>query len=100
MLCCAGVRHPIVICIALATCFGISSRSAAHPMVENALDVVNSPDKIVIDARVSMEEILLVEASAGATPSRDRWAELSRAHGDYVLKHLRVRVDGVTLTGR
>jgi hypothetical protein len=72
----------------------------AHPMVEDALDVVVSPDRIVIDARISMEQVLVAGAAGGAAPPRERWIELCRLHGEYVRTHLRVRADGHRVEGR
>ena len=69
----------------------------AHPMVENALDIVIGPDKILIDARISMEQIIV--ASAHANPPNDLWPALARAHADYALHHLQVRVDGQLIPG-
>ncbi len=69
----------------------------AHPMVENALDIVIGPDKILIDARISMEQVFV--ASANANPPNDLWPALARAHAGYVLHHLQVRVDGQLIPG-
>ena len=77
----------------------IAPAAVAHPMAENVLDIVISPDRIIIDARISMEEILVAESKGVATNARDHWVEWSRTHGDYVLKHLRVRVDGNKISG-
>ena len=54
-------------------------RAGAHPMVQNALDVVIAPDRVLIDARVAMEELELVEAG-GKTVTAERRADLARAH--------------------
>lgn len=70
-----------------------------HPMVEDALDVVIGRDKIVIDARISMEQILIAGAEGRATPARERWLQLAREHGDYVLRHLQIRVEGQVIQG-
>jgi hydrogenase/urease accessory protein HupE len=67
-------------------------------MVEDALDVVIGKEKIVIDARITMEEILLVGA-IGRDVTPDQWAALAREHGPYLLKHLRIRVDGQLIAG-
>jgi hydrogenase/urease accessory protein HupE len=74
--------------------------AAAHPIAENALDVVIWPDKVVIDARVTGEEVMVVEGGGAAPPPVPFWGELPRSHGQYVLKHLHVKVDGKPVEGR
>jgi hypothetical protein len=77
----------------------------AHPLVEDALDVVIAPQAITIEARVAMEQVFVVAgAGAGsggqlAAPAKERWEELARGQTDYVRKHLRVIVDGVEVKG-
>jgi hypothetical protein len=74
--------------------------SRAHPLVEDALDVVIAPRQITIDARISMEQVFVVAGSSGqATPAKERWEELARGQGDYLRRHLRVIVDDVELAG-
>lgn len=86
-------------CILVSTLLLISSlRARAHPLVEDALDVVIGQDKIVIDARITMEEILLVGAN-GRDVTPDQWTTLAREHAPYLLKHLRVRADGQLIVG-
>jgi hypothetical protein len=74
----------------------------AHPLVEDALDVVIGPQAITIEARVAMEQVFVVAGAGGqlATSAKQRWEELARGQSDYVLKHLRVIVDDVELKGR
>jgi hydrogenase/urease accessory protein HupE len=72
----------------------------AHPIAENAVDVVIWPDKVVIDARVTGEEVMVVEGGGAAPPPVPFWGELPRSHGEYVLKHLHVKVDGKAVEGR
>lgn len=76
----------------------LAATAEAHPLVENALDVVIARDKIVVDARISMEEVLLV--GGGGTPTRERLAEITRSHGAYVLKHTQLTVDGARVEGK
>ena len=73
-------------------------QAAAHPMVENALEIVIDRQKITIEARVSMEEVLLVEVDP--TAPRDYWPTLVETHGEYVPKHLRVSADGQAVAGK
>ncbi len=64
----------------------------AHPLVENALDVVIGRDRVTIDAKISREQIAQVEAK-GAAPPPDWWPDLVRKHADYVARHLRIAAD-------
>lgn len=69
--------------------------AGAHPLIEDALDAVVSPQKLTIELRVAPEEIT-VEAGtpAGQAPS----PAVRRVHAAYVAKHLRVELDGLPLT--
>ena len=77
-----------------AVSIGWSMTAAAHPMVENALDVVIEPTRIFIDARISPEQILLVESAGNARPSAEEWPGLIQKHAAYVRDHLHLKVDG------
>ena len=72
----------------------------AHQIVENALDVVIYPDKIVIDARISMEETLVIEADSETRPPREMWPKWAVRHQSYVLGHLKIQSDGQTRRGK
>lgn len=82
-----------VILVAILVLLGLAAPAAAHPLLENALDVVIGRARIVIEARVAREQILLVEAGGAQQVAPGRWPELARAHAAYVGKHLRVRAD-------
>jgi hypothetical protein len=85
--------------IFLFVCAAVSPRmAAAHPVAQGALEVVVSPERVNVTARVSMEEVL-VAAAYGAQKSASV-LEMLRAHGDYLLAHFRVVVDGRQLDGR
>lgn len=66
----------------------------AHPLIEDALDAVVSPQKLSIELRVAPEEITV---EAGAPASQAPSPEVRRAHAAYVAKHLRVDVDGLLI---
>jgi hypothetical protein len=87
----------------VAVLAALASGSRAHPLVDNALDVAIAPQRITIDARVSMEQVLLVEAGAGQQPppppAREECEKLARRHTEYVLGHVRVLADGEELAG-
>jgi hydrogenase/urease accessory protein HupE len=55
-------------------------------------------DRITIEARISKEELMLVGTGGLPVPD-DTWAEMGRNHAEYVLKHLRVNVDGKPVSG-
>src|SRR4051812_46449432 len=89
------------LCILLALAALSWPRSAsAHPMVENVLDVEIAPARITVTARVSMEEVLVAEAAGGAGVSDETRTQAARSHGAYVLRHLHLRADGQSLTGK
>ena len=84
----------ILAAIAALVVLALAAPLSAHPMVENALDVVIERGRIVIDARISPEQILAAEWN-GQTPQREsQWPELIRMHARYLRKHLRVKVNG------
>lgn len=79
--------------------------AAAHPIIQNAIDVVISREKITLDVRVAMEEVLLVEnggkpgaASAPEAPA-ERLPALVEAHKGYVLKRLQMAADHAPVAG-
>src|SRR5260221_4694586 len=78
-----------------ALCVAVwATAAAAHPMVEHALEVVIAPDRVTITARITVEEVQLVEGTGRPL------AEAARVHGAYVVRHLRVRADGAPVAGR
>src|SRR5258706_613773 len=85
--------------IALAALLTWTCSAAAHPMVEDALDIVIAPQRITLVARVWMEEVLLTEAAGGAGDSAAMLGQSVAAHGEYVLRHLHVRVNGREVGG-
>jgi len=72
----------------------------AHQIAENAIDVVIYPQKITIDARISMEEVLAVEANSATRPPREVWSKLAAKHEPYVLAHLKIQSDGQSRSGK
>ena len=73
--------------------------AVAHPLIENALDVVVSPEQIVIDARISNEEVLLLATHDDFAPTEEQYQQEIKTHGDYVLSHVHVHVDGQVVAG-
>jgi hydrogenase/urease accessory protein HupE len=84
--------------ICLFACASVARIAAAHPVAQGALQVVVFPERVIVTARVSMEEVLVVAAyGAQKAPSV---LEMVRAHGDYLLAHFRVAADGRPIHGR
>src|SRR4051812_11348398 len=78
----------------------VSSSALAHPVAQGALDIQIFPDKTLVQAHVSGEEIFLVNALAKDSPTTNSsLAEIWRLYGEYLLRHLRVFADGTVLTG-
>src|SRR4051812_7213503 len=90
-------RLPALVALLCLAC-GYVAR--AHPIADNALDIVIHPDKVVIDARITGEQVMVVEGNGTSPPPVPFWPELPRSHGRYVLQHLLVKADDKPLTGR
>jgi hydrogenase/urease accessory protein HupE len=67
----------------------------AHPLIEDALDAIVSPEKLTVELRVAPEEL---SVAAGTSASQPPSAEVRRAHAAYVARHLRVEADGRSIT--
>jgi hypothetical protein len=67
--------------------------AGAHPLVEHALEVVIHPTKVAITARIAPEQVRLIEWG------NDDPASAAERHGEYVLEHLHVQVDGRAVAG-
>src|SRR5919197_4596408 len=90
------LRH--VVACALAVAAFSAGDVRAHPVAQGALDVVVFPERILVTARVSMEEVLVAAAYSGR--KNLSMLETVRQHGDYLLAHFRVTADGRRLSGR
>jgi hypothetical protein len=71
--------------------------AAAHPVAQGTLEIVVFPERIGVTAIVSMEEVLVAAAYGGQKHASA--LEMVHWHGDYLLAHLRVTVDGQPLDG-
>jgi hydrogenase/urease accessory protein HupE len=91
------LRRPL---FTVLTILMLSSSLRAHQIAENALDVVIYPDKTVVDARISMEEVLAVEGDLQTRPPREIWSKLAVKHEPYVLAHLKIQSDGKSRSGK
>lgn len=71
----------------------LAPRLYAHPFVQHALDIIIAADGITLEARISDEQIAVVEAGSEKTaPTPEHIAR----HADYVAKHLQVTADGAS----
>lgn len=77
-----------------------ATMAVAHPLIENALDVVVSPQQIVVDARISNEEVLLLAGHDDFAPTEEEYQHQIKTHGEYVLAHVHVHVDGHAVAGQ
>jgi len=78
----------------------LPSALCAHQIAEHAIDVVIFPDKITIDARISMEEVLAIESTSPTRPPHEAWPKLAAKHEPYLLSHLKIQSDGQSRTGK
>jgi hypothetical protein len=87
--------------IFLAFLLMLASYARAHTLIENSMEVVVWPDKITIDARISLEEVIVagaLEEREGKLPQAELMKGLE-GHGRYVLDHLKVLADEALLKG-
>jgi hydrogenase/urease accessory protein HupE len=89
------LRRPLPILLFLV----LTSRLHAHQIVENALDIVIYPDKITIDARIAIEEVLAIESDSNTRPAHEAWPKLAAQHQAYLLAHLKIKADEKPLAG-
>jgi hypothetical protein len=80
-----------------ALVLALAARASAHPMVENALDLVIDRGRILIDARISPEQILVADFNGQTPGSHGEWAEVIRMHAGYLGKHLKLKVNGTAV---
>lgn len=92
-----GLTNVAVISVAV-TLLASATAAYAHPILENGIDVVISPDRIVVDARIGAEELVLIETPDHRPPSTNQWPALAAGHAAYVRNHLHLIVDGHPVT--
>src|ERR1043165_3735063 len=71
----------------------------AHPVAQGSMSIQISSNKIVVQTRVSMEEVFVQSALSTAKDSKLTIDELCRRHGGYLLLHLHLFADDKPLTG-
>jgi hypothetical protein len=84
-------------CLILTVIFS-AYPAMAHPVSQGAMDIQIHAKRIDLYATVSLEEVLVSTALSGNKTKIGR--EAIRAHGDYLLDHLHVNVDGQPVTGQ
>ncbi len=77
----------------------IAGHAFAHPVAQGSMKISVHPDRVEISARVSVEQAFVAEGFSKDTPAENTEAIWLR-HGDYLLKHLFVDVDGAKLAGQ
>ena len=92
-------RVGIVAAAAVLLSFG-AVPSRAHPLAQGRMELVIGRDKITLWASVSLEQVVVQQS----LPSNDDGVIVTqsgayRAHGNYLLKHIFLSVDGARLTG-
>ena len=88
-----GLRRLIFLLHLMAGC------ASAHPVAQGAMEIVVHLDRVDVRARVSVEQAFVAEGFSKAAPAESTAAIWPR-HGDYLLKHLFIDVDGTKLAGR
>ena len=81
----------------LLICLIVTSCAFAHPVAQGSMELILHADRIALRAHVSNEQILIHAGFAKEAP-----ATLDAAfadHGEYLLSHITLAADGVTLTG-
>ncbi|HZE12125.1 MAG TPA: HupE/UreJ family protein [Chthoniobacterales bacterium] len=72
----------------------------AHPVAQGAMDVIVSADHIELKARVSNEEAFVAEAFGQKNQSNATLEGVRQRHAQYLLAHLHLRVDEISVSGR
>ena len=73
--------------------------AAGHPVAQGSMEIVTAADHLRIVANVSSEEAFVAD-TLGHDKSAASLNEVWTRHGDYLLNHLEVVVDGRSLTGK
>jgi hypothetical protein len=88
---------------ALLVGFGLwvlGATACAHPVAQGSMRVGIAPDRIVVDARISVEEVFVESSLSKSQRAATTLDQLWPAHGEYLLHHLFVSADGALLAGR
>jgi hypothetical protein len=78
----------------------LSAAVHAHPVAQGSMDLTVYPDHIELLARISPEEVFVTGLNDPGLPANATTRDLLQRHGDYVLRHLVLSLDGQPLPGR
>ncbi|MHA3771703.1 HupE/UreJ family protein [Verrucomicrobiota bacterium sgz303538] len=76
----------------------LMAMTSAHPVSQGAMEVAITPERVSIRVTTSNEEVLVATAFSGRQYASH--LDAVRAHGEYLLTHLRVFADERLLVGR
>jgi hydrogenase/urease accessory protein HupE len=74
--------------------------AVAHPVTQGAMNMRIHPGRLEIVVRVSTEEVFVASSFSPNANTSDSLADVWKAHGEYLLNHLRFRADRQPLLGR
>ena len=83
--------------------FLLALPAGAHPLLQDAMWLVFSPERVRVAVNVSVKEITVAQAVTAAADGGYDGEELAAAaerHREYLVKHLEVRAGARTLVGR
>jgi hypothetical protein len=95
--------------VALLLLFAVLVAPAgAHPLSQGGLDVVVHSDHVAVQARITVEEVIITEmmtamqanAPGEETGARRSLDESYPHHAGYLAEHIHISADGVPLAGR
>lgn len=84
---------PILVWVVVA-----QASALAHPIAQGAMDIVVSPTRVTVHARVANEQVFVAEG-LGKSPTSGTLEDAWYRHADYLLEHLHVEADGARATG-
>jgi len=79
--------------------FAFSRPALAHPVAQGSMDIIVYPDRVVLRARVTMEEIL-VPSALQATGKSASLSEACNNYGQYLPRHLFLSANKTLLSGK
>ena len=89
--------------IALLFAAFAAAPAAAHPSINNQMEVVVHPDRVAITARIALPEIDIahtIDETGSGTMDPAKLKKAVDAHGPYLLSHLRVLADDAVVDGK
>ena len=89
-------------CHVFLALFLLALPAGAHPLLQDAMWLVFSPERVRVAVNVSLKEITVaqtVQAAADGGYDAGELAAAAERHREYLVKHLEVRAGGRTLAG-